>query len=440
MVVFSVPWQQALDASDNYSPLGLARDVANLGCRLRQQRPWLFDTLAAPNVPPLGLAPVVSQFAWGRICSLFPPDPSVASSQPFVGGQCAGVQYRIDHIDPQRGNAGISSPVPAIVGPIQSLRVLYGPTGWQSGGTFFPLTYGVEGVAANGGFVQGTDTRILGPQRDVRSWYFRIRRVDGQPDNCGSRPPVYQIPPTPPSSQITINAPIFGQERTITISLPDFETGNWPSFEWRPIIEFDGIRAEFTTEGITIELPDNVVFNPPRNTNPVVENINQSVQTVNSTVNEISETTVNTSNDVRNIQEILNNGTEVNLEPVLQAIRCYAGGEGIEYGIEDIAGDTAGGVFNLPKNSVAVLVVGNPSANLRVRSQAGGGSSPDVYWWGSVAIGYGGLDGGTRIPLQYESQAVECGPGATTVVVSPYYELRCSVSVVVKRFNCDVDG
>jgi len=440
MVLFTVPWREALDTADNFSPIGLARDVAALACRLRQQRPWLFDTVVFPYSPPTGAIPAVSQFAWNRICNLFPPDPSAVTSQPFQGGQCPGVNYRIETIDPQRGIVGPTNSRPVIIGPISSIRVVFGPSGWQNNTPFFPLTYTIQGVAANGAFNQGTDTRISTPQRDVRGWYFSIARSDGQPDTCGSVPPVQQLPVLPPPNQITINAPIFNQQRDITITLPEYDVTNWPNYEWSPVIEFDGIRAEFTTEGITLDLPDGVVFNPPVNINPVIENINNTTNNVDTNVNDIENATENITNIVENIQTILNNGTEVNLEPVLEAIRCYCGEESVTYGTQQIVTGSPGGVFNLPENTIAVLISGSNFDPNFIRTQDGGGNSPTVFYWGWASINYAGASGGERIPLQFESQSLACAENATSVLVSPTYNSSCSVIAITKELNCNVNG
>lgn len=431
-------WDEISAVSENNPAVALARDVAGLMCRVRQQRPWQYELLTRTGAAAPGLAPIVGRFAWDRICSLFPLPSGADENVPFFGGQCPGVDYSIQIIDPDRGVVNNNIGNGTARGPIQTMRVIIGPPNFQLDTPPVPTGYTVSGVGALGAFSRSIDTKVATPRRDTRRFYFRISRIDGLPDSCGNTTPISVYPVSPPSNQITINAPIFGQERSITVNFPEFNTQNWPSFEWSPTIQFDGITAEFTTEGISIDLPDAVTLGPPVNINPVIEEINNTTNNVNTNVNNIGNAIENVTDIVTNIETILNNGTEVNLQPVIDAIKCYCGEENATYQPQNIVTGTTGGVFTLPEGTVAIVVTGNPSSNLRVRSQAGSGSSPDVYWWGHIAVCYGGADGGTRIPLQFESQSIRCGDGATSVVVSPYYELTCSVTAIVKGLNCNV--
>lgn len=446
MVQFYVPWSQALDTADNFSPIGLARDIAALFCRIRQDRPWMYDVLTRTGAAPPTVNPLVSRFAWDRICSLYPPPAPTGGTTPFFGGQCPGVDYGVRIIDPDRGVVVNNTGTGSIRGPITSISVTTGPPNFVLDTPPIPTGYQVSGVSALGAFSRGIDTKVSTPRRDTRRFYFEIFRIDGLPDSCGNATYQTVYPPSPPANNITINGPIFGQQRAINISFPEYNTTNWPNFEWRPVIQFDGIRAEATTEGILIDMPDSIVFNPPPVTAEDIEQITNNTNTTNTTVNDIVNTidtinniTTNIDNIVQNIQQILE-GFEIDIEPILDAIRCYCGEENVTYEVQPVVTGTQGGVFSLPSNTVAVIVSGSGFDGNFLRSMEGAGSSPKVWFWGWYSACYGNSIGGERINLQYSTHSFPVAEGVSAVNLSCYTGTTANVVALTKELNCDVNG
>ena len=154
-------------------------------------------------------------------------------------------------------------------------------------------------------------------------------------------------------------------------------------------------------------------------------------------------TTVNTAVNaaVNNLTNVINNVCRqqpIDLTQVINAIKCYCGEQNVTYRTQSIVSNSTGGVFQLPSGTVACIISGNPGASLRVPRQAGGGNSPDVYFWGHCAIAYGNSNGGTRTKLQFASQSIEVDNQPAKILISPYYELTASVIAVVKELNCNV--
>lgn len=435
-----VPWREATDTADNNSVIALARDAAALMCRIRQQRPWQYDLLINTGVAPPTVNPLVSRFAWDRICSRFPVTPPPGGSVPFFGGQCPGVNYGIRLIDPDRGVVNNNVGTGNIVGPIQTVNVTIGPPDFQLNNPAVPTGYQVSGTSAVGAFSRNIDTQISTPRRDVRRFYFEIFRIDGLPDNCGNTTYITQYPPTSPGNQITINAPIFGQQRSVTVTFPDFNDINWPNLEWSPVIQFDGITVEFMTEGVRLELPDTITFNPPPVTSGDIETIINTGDNVNSTVNNIENEIENVRNTVNNIETTINNGIEVDLSELIELIKCCCCEENATVEPVQIVNGTVGGVFTLPENTIYVLVEGSGFDANFLRSMEGGGSASKVWFWGWYAVGYGGADGGERINLQYESHSFPVSEGATTLNLSCYTNTTANVTAFVKEKNCNVNG
>jgi len=173
---------------------------------------------------------------WGGICEPYldslgetPTDGSL--SRPFAGGQCEGVRYRVTVSANSISTAGDTIEPPTIT--------------THGGGIGYPGPIrGVEGVGAPAfqairlfyGAGQFEDVRSGSCQqgcfRNIK--IVSVQRVDGQPDDCGSVPPVYDPPnpkpglPSVPSEPVRIPGigPVnidvgFDPSGNIVVNLPD---------------------------------------------------------------------------------------------------------------------------------------------------------------------------------------------------------------------------
>jgi|SRR5687768_4330727 len=424
-----IPWEEIGAVSNAAQPaISLARAVTSLGCRVRQAYPGIFDvyqnTVGSNPILPV---PALNRYFWDRICRDDPlPNPQDVSS-PFYGGQCPilytviGSLVRTDLQNPQEAFIDVQGPI----SQLYIRRFLNTNTN--------EITYSLNVRGASGTLQVvgiGSHSRTTNPVLDQ---YVRVRTFfPTDQDNCGNRPFTPTLPATPPT---TFNLPvnIGGSNRTVQVSLPGLDTGNWPSFEWTPSISFDGITVDFGVDGIDINFPDGVL--PPRNTGGGGDN----TQVLNE-INNVQNTVNNLQTTVNNQLEIIQGDQQVDLTEILELIKCCSCENDVTYTEQTIASGTTGGVFELPDHTIAVVVSGSPSGNFSVRKQGGGGNSPDVFYWGHIAVCYGPSDGGTRIPLQFESQSIAVESDGAKILVSPYYELTANVTAIVKEKNCNVDG
>lgn len=445
MVELYIPWRELYEVADNFGGIGLARDISALICRVRQDRPWLFQVANNSGGLGLGINPLVSNFMWSRICSLFPPNPNDAPCEQFFGGQCEDVQYTIKIFDGNGQEVGTTAPPAGVpVGPLTCINTRTGPANYPLDNPPIPTGYTVSGVGKNGPWSRSVDTKIATPRRDTRLFTYQIVPPPGVSDNCGNAPVTINVPPTPPSSSITFETTIFGQRRNVTVNLPTLETQNWPDFEWTPVIEFEGITVEFDTEGMNIDLPDNITLLPSNPTNNTVNQINNNLNNIGGTVNNINGTTQTISNTTNNIEQTvneisntlqqefneLNQQLELDIQEILDAIERCCCKEGVTYARQVVAASTAGGRFPLPQKTVAVVFTLSLPFTQNTPIQEGSGGAERVYHWGSYSVGFDVDCEGDRIPLQWEKQAVYVHPRATNVTIWPTYQNIGSIEAI----------
>lgn len=437
MVELYVPWREVFDVVENAPGVSLARDVAGLACRIRRDRPWLFQVLNNTGAVPPGINPLVANYMWSRVCALFPPAPGDAQCEQFFGGQCPGMQYSIKIFDGNGQEVGTTAPPAGVpVGPLTCINTSVGPPNFVLNNPPIPTGYTVSGQGAQGFWSRSVDTQVATPRRDTRLFTYQIVPPVGQSDNCGNRAPTINLPPVPPSNSVTYEVSIFGQRRNVTVNLPTLDTSNWPDFSWSPVIEFDGINVEFDYGGLNINLPDNVPFFPAPPINNTVNNVNNNlneiggtvnnisndVQTVNNTVNNTQQTVNNISNALQQEFNELNQQLELDIQRILEAIERCCCREGYTLATQVLSGPTAGGRFALPANTVAVLFELELPATDNTPVQEGSGNAERVYHWGSYSISYGVAGEGDRVPLQWERQAVPVAKYATSATIWPTYQ------------------
>jgi len=168
----------------------------------------------AGKVNPFYSGSLLEQYQSGVTKALqgFCPIPAdgapVYPDQQFEGGQCAGVNYRVDY---ERGSSG---------SPLSTFASYPGPIGNVTGpipsgsGYVWRSTYGPSATPWNLHFSFSTADQI--------ARITSVSRTDGAPDTCGDPPPVFPPgtptpnPPNPPSVDVEIDLPGIGP---VTVAL-----------------------------------------------------------------------------------------------------------------------------------------------------------------------------------------------------------------------------
>lgn len=151
--------------------------------------------------------------ALNRFCPVPRPGGPVAPTQPFLGGQCTAVSYRVTGQSEATRDDGSTGPIDFGSFLISDVRG--------------PITYiGQSPTSKSSGILIGknfqgqSQTFSLGGTSDTRYTFrlksYSITRNDGQPDNCGDPPPVFPpgtptpTDPEPPGTVINIDLPDVG--------------------------------------------------------------------------------------------------------------------------------------------------------------------------------------------------------------------------------------
>lgn len=440
LVQFREEWNAIRDLANEAPGVELARAATRALCVVRQNFPWAFDVAA--TVTP-GFSPALGSYGltrwfWDRQCQDAPLPNSGRGNGGLIGGQCAGVLYTVTGIV-NNANAGLppnnvqSISLSNCLGPLRDVWIATRPGG--NGRQYVLYVLDADDTVPREAII-GSDaiaTPVISNPR------FTISPVDNCPPNT-SIPP---LPVNPPPISLPITVRIGQEERTRIVNLPGLDVSNWPQFTFSPTIEIDGITFSFDVGGVNISYEGGSTT-PPAPTPPDIEQeIEQVIETINNvdnTVNNIENEIENVTNTVNNINTTINNELIADLTEILNAIKCCCCEENVTYETQTIEANSPGGVFDIPSNTVAVIISGgNFDLNL-IRTQAGSGSAPNVFYWGWASVNYGSANGGERIPLQFENQSLAVAEGATSVQVSPTFGATCSISVVVKEKNCNEHG
>jgi len=185
----------------------------------------------------------------------------------------------------QRDGAFAGSQIQLLTGPIQTLHAAIEPLATNREEA---IVYYRAASHAGGNLVRRQiSDRGIGL---LAMPTFTVTRPDGLPDSCGNRPGSIIVPASPPPPNITVNTTFNNQTRPVTVSLPDFQPGNWPNFEFRPTLDIEGGRYEFLPDGLSMDFEPAINLQLPGNAGGnQVSNIQNTVGAVLDIVNNIQQ-------------------------------------------------------------------------------------------------------------------------------------------------------
>lgn len=256
--VVQIPWRDYFDPNasipDNARNLGEAARAA--ACSLYQRYPrWLTGDYSGLDVP----SP--QRFLWDFICRDEPPPVlPPGSPPPFVGGQCCDVVYRVIVQVNVDGNA--TTVALDRLGKIEGIKfrtVGTSDADYQRAAylisseaqTCRPVIEDLLGsVDADGGGV-------------LEATVINIVRLDGQPDECGDRPPEFpDLLPEPEDLNFPINVNIDGFDISVPVSIPFTVYPPIVNFAPEFSVNIGGMRVTFDLGGVNFTF--NSPGNPPR--------------------------------------------------------------------------------------------------------------------------------------------------------------------------------
>lgn len=392
-------------------------------CGIRRNAPYLFG--------PRGTTPVVPAVEdsaadfWRRICD--PRPPQFQNSEP-AGGQCVGILYDAQCYN-ENGvpvnwvtNSG-GGPIPGRIVSFSAQLLNLDPAGT---GKYRNFTIGFINTA---GAVRGRGMNDpAGAYLYDERWSAQLIRADGLPDTC-FRPDPPPPPVDPPDTIINVPVTVNNVTYNYDVELPDLVTNDWPDFEFSPTFKIGDVTAEFTLGGINF--PD-LNFPDWPEIPPIEVNL---TPTLNAIADLDAVLQIGLGNININLEGIRGPGG-VDLTELEELIRCCACEEGLTYAVSAVAPSNPGGKFPLPGDCVAVVVFADLPFTGSTPTISRSGTEPDVFLWGTVAVGYGdGFDGVVQ-RLSYAEQSVPTSEAASTVTVTPHYQNTCSIIAITKQRNC----
>jgi len=197
-----------------------------------------------------------------RLAGCDPEDDPVLPEPAFSGGQCS-VRYLLN-VSFTFGGGGVQTVNVVANGPVGGISVLGPPDGTQTvniisrGATQGACSNSFPPIVASGpsAFTSGSAANLRNPTINT------ISRCDGQPDDCGSIPPVF-----PPATFIDVDVDVtynIDEGPEVTVNIPfvyaPITTDIYGNFRIPFTFNFGGI--EFS--GSTQVAPEfNVTINPP---------------------------------------------------------------------------------------------------------------------------------------------------------------------------------
>lgn len=365
-----------------------ANAAANLVCELYEQYP-------KGIIPQLGDPTGIGDFNQGLADSLCRPrgkEPG-PPSVPFQGGQCPNVTYAVTYTYSGEGVPNGGGTV-FLVGPIgppivrETNRDNLGPVFLGS----IPNGGGVFNAFSNlyaSGFGEGPPPFTI----------TNVVRTGGFPDTCGNPAPVYPNP-LPPPTAFDRPAPVGPPGAVVTVPVTLIPVLFRPDISFRPEFNVDvgGVSVNFNLGGVDINI------NPPGG---------NGVRSPSVDPRPNPPTPIAPRSPQPGTPEC-NLGPVIDLLEDIKDCACEEDGNIVEVAL----GTTEGGCFTLPAKTVGVRVSGNFS--VRVKTQVGSGTAPDVRFAGWIAFGTANSPG-QRIPLDFASATFFNPPDASAVCVSINY-------------------
>lgn len=371
-----------------------ANGAANAVCSLYANYP-------SGIIPDLGDPTGIGAFTDGLLNNLCRDRGQVPppAQPPFIGGQCP-VLYFLNLTWVQGSFSGSGGGAGAF-GPISNYREVTTPGG-KSKSVFVDLAVGTPNQQLNfrvaGGL--GYDDQ---PGEVVVN--FAPVRADGNPDNCGSPPPIYPVVPVPPS----VYSPTYnikGPGGTVSVPVTIIPTLIQPSVNFRPEINvkvgpinvnFNLGGIDFTLDnsgGVAITLPsgDSRPTKPPALPPKEPRPKECDLSGINTKLDQIKECACGKKKVLKNIS--------------------YAAAKGRQ--------------VSLPSDTQYVVINSSPTNG--VKYQVSEGNAPDVYHVGSASFGVGATVG-ERIPLNYANVGLEAPPRATSFAYSLVYGSTATITI-----------
>lgn len=233
----------------------LANGIVDGFCAMQRATNAITDfwNTLAPN-------PVTEAFSnlgnatYRRVCNREPVPPST----DVPGGQCAGVQYRVegDAQIKQVGGGGVVQTVPFISQTCPT--GIFGPASvyWKDLGGGFAGVW-LRGLDSVGAYAERAVTGALQPEPDgLLGLNPTFIRCDGLPDDCGTPTPT----PTPDNYNIVDIDITYEDNDGLTVNIPT-------NIEFRgPLIDIDGsvhipIRLTYIDPTLNVEVKVDADFN-----------------------------------------------------------------------------------------------------------------------------------------------------------------------------------
>jgi hypothetical protein len=278
----------------------LADGAANFACGIYRDFPG-----ALINPVPIPFRDVGAGFM-DSLCGRRSPGLPIPQNPGFVGGQCL-TTYTVTtqrvFTPPTGGQPTISGGTSTITGRLIGLQF----TGLVNNGTQrrWVLVYsnaaGTVLTSPVGDFNLDTAVSIT-----------NIVRTDGQPDNCGNRPPGFpdsSIPPDRGSGNVTIN-----NNDGTSINIPIVYAPITPTLNITPSFAFNlgGLDFNFNLGGVTISNP--LAPNDPINRDFLPPGSGDVINNIGGDVTNLGDSITNLGDTINNINDVVNDIKEAPCE------------------------------------------------------------------------------------------------------------------------------
>lgn len=277
-----------------------ADSAANFACGLYRDFPG-----ALINPVPIPLRDVGAGFM-DSLCGARPQGLPLSPTPNFVGGQCE-TTYTVNYRQVRPSNTGgapqIVNSTSTITGKISGIQKV--GTDALAGGSNWDLVY------VNNGVVQSQAAARNIPS-NATVFITGITRLDGQPDNCGNKPPGFPdsvIPPERSGGNVTIN-----KTDGTTFNIPIIYAPVTPTLEISPRFNFDlgGLQFSFDAGGVTI----NNALNPsdPINRDYLAPGTGDTINNIGDNITNLGDNITNLGDTVNNINDVVNDIKETPCE------------------------------------------------------------------------------------------------------------------------------